>query len=215
MAHVSGMGAGGRGSASARKAKSTACSGRASGRIAGHCAIMVGSWMTTQACSVRQPSSFGSPGPNSPVACPSAMVSASIAAHCGDNRRSAASFVHGDLHYLMHPRLIGHLVAHQAMQGQHHRRDALGGGSGTIERAARRLQRFSKEALADRLAQRLLGGEKAIDIGARHARFVGDVGDRRARPELAEQVPGDGENAAAGLFGGSAFDMAISVTIDD
>jgi hypothetical protein len=62
-----GIGPGGLLFESARKANSTASSGRASGRIAGHCAIMVGFWMATQACSVRQPSSFGSPGPNSPV----------------------------------------------------------------------------------------------------------------------------------------------------
>ena len=207
MAHVSRTGAGGRMLASARSANSIACSGRASGRIAGHWAIMVGSWMTTQACSVCQPSSFGSPGPNSPAACPSAIASAEhrrAVMEIIDDRRP--HFLDRDLHDLVHPRVIGHLVAHQAVQRHHHRRNALRGRAGPVEFVPRRLQEFAEQARANRLIERLLGGEEPIDIGARHPRLVGDVGDGRPRPELPEKVPGDGQDAGASLFGAAAFD---------
>ena len=52
--------------------------------------------------------------------------------------------------------------------------------AGALERAT--AQAFSstsdKAALADRLDDRVLGGEEPIDIGGRHAQFGRDVGDR-------------------------------------
>ena len=99
----------------------------------------------------------------------------------------------------MHPRLVEHLLAHGGVEGEDHARARW-------PRARRAAAAWAAAATRScgrrRVGQRLFGREEAIDVGARHAEALSDVGDGGVDAELAEQVPGDAEDLVAGFLGG-------------
>jgi len=84
-------------------------------------------------------------------------------------------------------------------EGEDHRLGAFAGPTRPCRHGAEGLGQGGKLAGANRVSQGRLGGKEAIDVGARRAEPFGDVGDGGANAELAEQIPGDGEDVVAQL----------------
>src|SRR5271154_6938542 len=119
------------------------------------------------------------------------------------DRRPALA--HRDFANFMDARLIDHLVAHAMVHHQQHSAETLGGRAGTAGDSPTLRDDRAQLTAGDGLGERLFRRIEAIDVGARHAEPVRDGRDRRARPEFADEVPRDLENASAGLLGAAAL----------